>query len=89
MTRIVLGLVALGLLSGCGIKGDLQRPDPMWNSESTIRHECAYRMAHNQPLDPRCAQYQSGVATPAPTPQPQPQVQPPASPTQPSTQPTP
>jgi hypothetical protein len=63
MSRIVLGLVALGLLSACGIKGDLERPDPLWNREDAIRRECAAAAERNEPQDPRCAQYQTGVQT--------------------------
>ena len=33
MSRIALSLLALTLLAGCGIKGSLARPDPMWGSE--------------------------------------------------------
>ena len=60
MSRIVLGLAALTLLSACGIKGDLERPDPLWNSEDAIRRECQRQIENNQEPDPRCAQYESG-----------------------------
>ena len=63
MSRIVLALSALTLLSACGIKGDLERPDPLWNAEEAIRRECAEQAERNQPQDSRCAQYQSGVQT--------------------------
>lgn len=63
MSRIVLGFVALTLLSACGIKGGLERPDPLWNSEDAIRRECAEQAERNQPQDLRCAQYQTGVQT--------------------------
>lgn len=63
MSRIVLALTALTLLSACGIKGDLERPDPLWNREEAIRRECAAQAERNQPQDPRCAQYQTGAQT--------------------------
>ncbi|MGQ0532939.1 MAG: LPS translocon maturation chaperone LptM [Caulobacteraceae bacterium] len=63
MSRVILGLVALTILSACGIKGGLERPDPLWNSEDAIRRECERQAANNQPQDPRCAQYQTGVQT--------------------------
>jgi predicted small lipoprotein YifL len=61
MTRLVLGLAALMLASACGIKGDLERPDPLWNSDEAIRRECARQIENNEAPDPRCAQYQSGA----------------------------
>lgn len=63
MSRMVLGFVALTLLSACGIKGDLERPDPLWNSEEAIRRECAEQAERNERQDARCAQYQTGVQT--------------------------
>jgi hypothetical protein len=63
MSRLVFGLIALGLLSACGIKGDLERPDPLWNSEEAIRRECQRQLENNEEQDPRCAQYQSGAQT--------------------------
>ena len=64
MSRLLLALAALTLVSACGIKGDLERPDPMWNSEDAIRRECERQMENNERLDPRCAQYQTGAQTP-------------------------
>jgi hypothetical protein len=63
MMRVTFGLIALTLLSACGIKGDLERPDPLWNAEEAIRRECQRQAANNQPQDPRCAQYETGVQT--------------------------
>jgi hypothetical protein len=63
MSRIALSLVALAMLSACGIKGDLDRPDPLWNSEDAIRRDCERQAANNEPQDPRCAQYQTGAQT--------------------------
>jgi predicted small lipoprotein YifL len=64
MMRCVLSLGALALLSACGIKGDLDRPDPLWKSDEAIRHECARQAAENKPQDARCAQYQTGADQP-------------------------
>lgn len=61
MSRIILGLVASAVLSACGIKGDLERPDPLWNSEDAIRRECERQAANNEEQDARCAEYQTGV----------------------------
>jgi len=66
MSRMLLGLAALTLVSACGIKGDLARPDPMWNRDEVIRRECQHAVETNRHPDPRCARYQSGVQTPAP-----------------------
>ncbi|MBX3429545.1 MAG: lipoprotein [Hyphomonadaceae bacterium] len=63
MSRIVLALATLTLLSACGIKGDLARPDPLWNREDAIRRECQAQAERNQQQDPRCAQYQTGAQT--------------------------
>jgi predicted small lipoprotein YifL len=60
-TKLWLGLIALALVSACGVKGDLERPDPLWNSEDAIRRECQRQAENNEPQDPRCAQYQSGA----------------------------
>jgi predicted small lipoprotein YifL len=64
MSRLVLGLVALSLLGACGVKGDLERPDPLWNSDDAIRRECQRQIDNNETPDPRCAQYQTGAQTP-------------------------
>ena len=61
MSRVVLGFFALALLGACGIRGDLERPDPLWNSEDAIRRECQRQIDNNEDLDPRCAQYQTGA----------------------------
>ncbi len=63
MTRMLLGLVALTLVSACGIQGDLERPDPLWGREEALRRECARQAEANQPQDPRCAELQTGVQT--------------------------
>lgn len=63
-TKALLGLAALLTLGACGIQGDLERPDPMWNREDAIRRECERQRDNNEDLDPRCAQYQTGVQTP-------------------------
>lgn len=63
MSRIMLALAALTLLGACGIKGDLDRPDPLWNSDEAIRRECARQLENNERQDSRCAQYQTGAQT--------------------------
>ena len=47
MIRLFLGLAALALVSACGIKNGLERPDPLWNGQSAIEHECARERAYN------------------------------------------
>lgn len=61
MNRLLLALALATALSACGVKGDLARPDPLWNAEEAIRRECAERAAQNLPEDPRCAQYETGA----------------------------
>jgi predicted small lipoprotein YifL len=61
MSRVILGLLALTMLSACGVKGDLDRPDPLWNSDDAIRRECQRQLENNEDQDARCAQYQSGA----------------------------
>jgi predicted small lipoprotein YifL len=61
MSRLLLGLALAALLSACGVKGDLDRPDPLWNSEEAIRRECQRQLENNERQDPRCAQYQTGA----------------------------
>lgn len=63
MSRFALALAALSLLPACGIKGDLERPDPLWNSDEAIRRECQRQVENNEELDARCAQFQTGVQT--------------------------
>jgi hypothetical protein len=54
-----LALAGAALTSGCGVQGELARPDPLWNREDAIRAECQRQAEANQPQDARCAQYQS------------------------------
>jgi predicted small lipoprotein YifL len=61
MSRVILGFLALTMVSACGIKGDLARPDPLWNSEDAIRRECQRQIENNEEPDARCAQYQTGA----------------------------
>ncbi len=82
MKRFMFGLAALGLLSGCGIPGGLERPDPMWNREAAIRYECTRELRRNEVRDPRCGQTQDAQpqephpsTVPTPLPQ-QPQTSP-------------
>jgi predicted small lipoprotein YifL len=61
MSRVILGFLALTMLSACGVKGDLARPDPMWNSDDAIRRECQRQVENNEEPDARCAQYQTSA----------------------------
>jgi predicted small lipoprotein YifL len=61
MSRTILALAALTMLTACGVRGDLDRPDPLWNREEAIRRECQRQLENNEPQDARCAQYQSGA----------------------------
>lgn len=64
MIRCVLGLAMLVLVTACGVKGDLERPQPLWNREEAIRRQCREQIERNQPVDARCSQYQTGVPAP-------------------------
>ena len=64
MSRLLLALAALTAVSACGIKGDLERPDPLWNSEDAIRRDCERQIENNEDVDARCSQYQTGAQTP-------------------------
>ena len=61
MKRVLVGLGLLMLVSACGVKGDLDRPDPLWNREDAIRRECERQVENNETPDARCAEYQSGA----------------------------
>jgi predicted small lipoprotein YifL len=65
MTRMLLALSALMLVSACGIQGDLERPDPLWNRDEAIRRECVRQAEANLPQDARCAELQT-AAQPSP-----------------------
>jgi hypothetical protein len=77
MTRLLLGFAALTLLSACGVQGDLERPDPLWNSAHAIQSECRRERMHHETLDRRCRQTMQVTPTGTPT-------TPPQSPTAPS-----
>jgi len=66
MSRFLLGICALTLLSACGVKSDLDRPDPLWNSDEAIRRECERRFQNSEPLDSRCQQYMQASPSAAP-----------------------
>ncbi|MFT3729430.1 MAG: hypothetical protein QM759_16520 [Terricaulis sp.] len=73
MTRLLLGLSALTLLSACGVQGDLARPDPLWNHDHAIASECHRERTHREHLDARCRQTatvqpQTGAAAPPQSP---------------------
>lgn len=62
MRRVVLGFAALTMLAACGVRGGLERPDPLWNSDEAIRQECERQIENNERVDPRCAQAVPGAA---------------------------
>ncbi len=61
MSRVILSLLALTMLSACGVKGSLDRPDPLWNSDDVIRRDCQRQIDNNEEPDARCAQYRTGA----------------------------
>lgn len=62
MSRLVLGFVALALVSACGVKGGLERPGPLWNSEEAMRAQCQQQIENNEEPDARCERYQTGAS---------------------------
>ena len=42
LTLAFLGLAAALVLSGCGIRGDLERPPPFWGADDRTDEERAY-----------------------------------------------
>ena len=78
MSRLLLGFAALTLLSACGVQGELERPDPLWNKERAIEVECRRERTHHEHLDDRCRQ--SATVQPQST-----AASPPQSPTAPET----
>ena len=71
MSRLLLALAALTVVSACGIKGDLERPDPMWNSEDVVKRRLisgadpfARGAAIQQPASRRNADRQPHEITP-------------------------
>ena len=75
MSRLLFGLAALTLLCACGIKNSLERPDPLWNAQNAVEHECARERAYNnehpahpRPLDSRCGPSPSGAQDTNPPP---------------------
>ena len=77
MSRLLLGFAAVMLVSACGIKNSLERPNPLWNAQNAIAHDCARQRAYNadhpahpRALDSRCGQSPTGAQdTTAPPPQ--------------------
>lgn len=47
---IVLGLAAIGL-AGCGIRGDLERPPPVWGPDERSPAERAHEEPDGEPGD--------------------------------------
>lgn len=54
MTRLVIGLLAFGVLAGCGVRSGLERPDPMWNEAEALERECTRPLRRGEERDPRC-----------------------------------
>lgn len=42
LTLILSGLAAVLLISGCGIRGDLERPPPVWGPDERTDDERAH-----------------------------------------------
>ena len=75
MSRLFLGFAVLTLVSACGIKNDLARPDPLWNSQEAVARDCARErnynaehLAHPRPLDRRCGQSPANATASSPPP---------------------
>jgi hypothetical protein len=54
MNRLIVGLLALGVLGGCGVRSGLERPDPMWGAEAALERECTRPLRRGEIRDPRC-----------------------------------
>lgn len=57
MTRLVIGLLALGVLAGCGVRSGLERPDPMWNEAAALERECTRPLRRGEDRDGRCEEW--------------------------------
>jgi hypothetical protein len=64
---LILGLVAAGLLAGCGKMGDLERPSPMFRKESsTDGSDSAMRRASDKDIGPDTQDPRDRYSDPAP-----------------------
>ena len=69
MKRFIMCLLALSFAAGCGIKGGLDRPDPLWGGEAAAAREQARQEAERAEAERRRrAREQSQPAQPAPQP---------------------
>lgn len=67
MKRLALALIGLALLSACGVKGGLERPDPMWNREEALAREREQQQRDAALAARRAGQTSAPAATAAPT----------------------
>ncbi|MDX2276508.1 MAG: lipoprotein [Hyphomonadaceae bacterium] len=76
MKRTALALIGLTLLSGCGIKGGLERPDPLWNREEAMAREQQQQQRDAEIAARRAGQSAPTAQAPAePSPEPAPAPQ--------------
>ncbi|MES1200173.1 MAG: lipoprotein [Pseudomonadota bacterium] len=84
MKRILLTFVALSLLTGCGLRGPLDRPPPMWGDRTHYDQEQAAErdrkhhrgaQAQSTTTTPPTAATTTTTAAPPPTPAPAPNPQ--------------
>jgi hypothetical protein len=78
MKRPLLTLLALSLLAGCGIRGGLERPPPMWGDERQRYEDEQARAAEEAARQAREEEQRRQVTPTAPEPS---AAQPPETPT--------
>ena len=67
LVPMILGMVAAGLLAGCGKMGDLERPSPMFRKESsTDGSDTAKRHASDHDIGPNTQDPRDRNSDPAP-----------------------
>lgn len=49
LTAALLGASAAALLGGCGVRGDLERPPPLWGDDRRTAEERAYETEDDAP----------------------------------------
>lgn len=65
MIRFAASLLALSLLAGCGIKGGLERPGPLWGDENAVARDRAQTEADRAEAERRRqGQAEPGEASP-------------------------
>jgi predicted small lipoprotein YifL len=60
MIRIALSLLALSILAGCGIKGGLERPGPMWGDRALGAPEDEQTATEREQTGPADVERRSG-----------------------------